>query len=313
MTVLEKAAGAATICAPLRLERAALRARRSGSALRVVRTGMGPLRATEFAEDRFAAADPGEPVVVAGIGGGLAPGLRAGDIVVASAVRGVSGQVVPVPSAPLLANELRRLGLRVHVGPIVSSPAVVDGPARRRLADTGALAVDMESLWLAEAAGDRPLAVLRSIVDTPEHPLWRPGTLGRGVAGLRALRRAVPALAAWARATGPREVVLATAGEGVEQVEAGQFSGVPRGSGLVLGVDDVSEVDLAALAGARRVVIAAGAQAPPERVRELLESLAGLGPVSVHDTRRGGGPQFAFRTGAVPGQPAPVRVDREGI
>lgn len=206
MTVLgEERGAAATICAPLRLERAALRARRAGPALRVVRSGMGPLRATEFAAARFATADPGEPVVVAGIGGGLAPGLRAGDIVVASEVRGVEGQAIPVPSAPLLADELRRLGLRVHVGPVVSSPVVVDGDARRRLAGTGALAADMESLWLAEAAGARPLAVVRSIVDTPEHPLWRAGTLGRGVAGLRALRRAVPALAAWARAVSTQD------------------------------------------------------------------------------------------------------------
>jgi 4-hydroxy-3-methylbut-2-enyl diphosphate reductase len=205
---------AALVCTPLRLERAALRARRGGSALRVVRTGMGPLRAAEFAEDRFAAVDFGGPVVVAGIGGGLASGLRAGDIVVASEVRGVSGPAVPVPSAPLLAGELRRLGLRVHVGPIVSSPVVVDGRARRRLAGTGALAVDMESLWLAEAVVGRPLAVLRSIVDTPEHPLWRPGTLGRGVAGLRALRRAVPALEAWARAISVHDA--RRSGEGVQ-------------------------------------------------------------------------------------------------
>jgi len=54
-----------------------------------------------------------------------------------------------VPSAPLLAGALRRLGLTVHVGPIVCTPRLVSGAGRAALAATGALAVDMESAAVA--------------------------------------------------------------------------------------------------------------------------------------------------------------------
>src|SRR5262249_16664413 len=86
---------------------------------------------------------------------------------------------------------------------VVTVDRIAKGKALR---ESGALAVDMES---AALSGARPFAVVRSIVDTVERPLWRPGTVTRGVTGLRALRRAVPALEQWAPATGPREVVLA--------------------------------------------------------------------------------------------------------
>jgi 4-hydroxy-3-methylbut-2-enyl diphosphate reductase len=50
---------------------------------------------------------------------------------------------------------------------------------------------------------------VRAIVDTTDHGLWTPGTIGRGIAALRALRRAIPALEQWAASVGPRDVVLA--------------------------------------------------------------------------------------------------------
>jgi 4-hydroxy-3-methylbut-2-enyl diphosphate reductase len=62
----------------------------------------------------------------------------------------------------------------------------------------------MESVWLAPAAAGRPFAVLRVVLDTPERELSRPlATLTGGLAAWRALRRAAPALALWARAQGP--------------------------------------------------------------------------------------------------------------
>ncbi len=78
---------------------------------------------------------------------------------------------------------------------------------RSSLAKTGALAVDMESAWLAPGAA--PFAVVRAIVDTANQPLLRVSTIAHGLAGLRSLRRAVPALAGWAAkptTTLPREV-----------------------------------------------------------------------------------------------------------
>jgi 4-hydroxy-3-methylbut-2-enyl diphosphate reductase len=82
---------------------------------------------------------------------------------------------------------------------------VVRGAERIALAARGALAADMESTWLAQAAAGRPFAVLRVVLDTPERELSRPlTTLTGGFAAWRALRRAAPALALWAR--GPRPI-----------------------------------------------------------------------------------------------------------
>jgi 4-hydroxy-3-methylbut-2-enyl diphosphate reductase len=115
----------------------------------------------------------------------------------------------PLPAAPLLAGALRRAGLPVHLGPVVSTPRVVTGAAGRRLATTGALAVDTESGYLAAQASGH-LVVLRAVVDTPEHPLLRPGTAARGLRALWSLRSAAPVVDQWARAAGEREVVLAS-------------------------------------------------------------------------------------------------------
>jgi 4-hydroxy-3-methylbut-2-enyl diphosphate reductase len=87
---------------------------------------------------------------------------------------------------------------------------VVSGAERGELRRAGAIAVDMESAWLAEGASDRPFAVVRVVVDTPGRELRRPLATARGgVRALRTLRRAMPALRRWAGAAGPRRVLLA--------------------------------------------------------------------------------------------------------
>jgi 4-hydroxy-3-methylbut-2-en-1-yl diphosphate reductase len=199
------------VCTPLRVEQVVLRG--AGRSTRWVRSGMGPRRAAATA----AALSGTDPVLVAGLGGALAPQVRPGDVVVASEVRGWSSAApdpVAVPSAPLLAGALRRLGLTVHLGPIQSLPRIAwrsTGLGRAPRGETAErpdpLAVDMESAQLATAGG--PFAALRVIVDTPAHPLWRLGTLRRGVSALGTLRACRPALEAWAAATGSREVLLA--------------------------------------------------------------------------------------------------------
>src|SRR6202041_2584749 len=134
--------------------------------------------------------------------------LRPGDLVVAS--EGSDGHnVIPCASAILLAGELRRAGLRVRVGRVVTVDHLVRGAERERLAATGALVADMESAVLAGAADGRPLAVVRAVSDTPDRPLVSPGALGGGLAALRSLRAAGPALARWAAAVGQRQVLLA--------------------------------------------------------------------------------------------------------
>jgi 4-hydroxy-3-methylbut-2-enyl diphosphate reductase len=148
------------------------------------------------------------PLLVAGVGGGLAANLQAGDLVVATEVRD-GGAPVESPSAPLLAAALRRLGLRVHTGPIATAPTLNGQLAQ--LAEPAALAVDMESAYLAVAAAGQPFAAVRAVVDSPDRPLLRPGTPARGITALRALRRALPALEQWvAAAAVAREVLLAS-------------------------------------------------------------------------------------------------------
>ncbi|MEJ3658227.1 4-hydroxy-3-methylbut-2-enyl diphosphate reductase [Actinomycetes bacterium KLBMP 9759] len=171
----------------------------------VVWTGFGPARSAAAAA-RLAADGP-RPVLVAGVGGALVPSIAPGDLVVASEVRAAGQAPIPVPTAGQLAAALRRLGLRVHVGPLVCMPITVDGAWRAALAETGAIAVDMESAWLAAAGG--PFAAVRAVVDTPSAPLLSPATPARGLRALRSLRRAAPALHAWLAATGPRHVRLA--------------------------------------------------------------------------------------------------------
>lgn len=194
---------AGAVVTALGLEQAALRGRLGSVPL--VRTGMGPDRAAR-AVARLRERSAG--LLMAGLGGGLAPEVRPGDVVVASEVV-TGGRRLAVPSAPLLAGALSRCGLPVHLGPVASSPRLVGGAARAALAGGGALAVDMESGALATAPG-RPCAVVRVIVDTAELPLWRPRTAARGLAALRTLRAAAPALRQWAEALGDREVLLAS-------------------------------------------------------------------------------------------------------
>ena len=66
----------------------------------------------------------------------------------------------------------------------------------------------MESAPLLAAANGRPAVALRAISDTPQRPLVPWGVPG-GLAALRSLRLAGPALARWAAACRPRQVLLA--------------------------------------------------------------------------------------------------------
>ena len=172
----------------------------------VVVTGMGRGRAEAAGSGLAAGLSPGSPVAVAGIAGGLHPDLRPGDVMVATEVRTAEGGTVrDLPSAALLADELRRNGLTVRVGPLLSSPTIVrSARARARAAATGAIAVDMESAHLAARLAAHPLAVVRTIGDTGQRGL----VLG-GAKGVAALRRIRTSLETWGRAVGSREVVLA--------------------------------------------------------------------------------------------------------
>ncbi len=199
------------LLAPMAVEAAALRWAAPG--VTVVRTGMGPERAVAAAA--VARRLPGRAVAVAGFCGALTGDLRPGDIVVATEVRGPHGPTVACSSEPLVAALHAALGARgverVFAGPVLSVDHVVRGAERVVLAAAGpatatSLAVDMESAWLADAAAGRPFAVLRVVLDTPGHELGQALTMPIAcVKAWRALRRAAPALAAWARGQAPSD------------------------------------------------------------------------------------------------------------
>ena len=193
------------VCAPLLPEARAVRPGiGDGGHVRV--TGYGPVRsrrqAARLREDAFGS------LAVAGVGGGLAGDLSLGDLVVATEVSDGT-TVTYCPSAPLLAGEMLRAGLPVRSGPVLSVDRLVHGRDRERLAAGGALVADMESAWLVAGAGDRPVAVVRAISDTPRYPLRSPAALTGGLRALRSLRAAGPVLSRWAAATGQRRVLLA--------------------------------------------------------------------------------------------------------
>ena len=170
--------------------------RAGAPAARILRAGPGPRRARAAAGR--ARALEGAAVAAAGIASPLHPDVRAGELVVATEVRGPAG-IVLCPGAEILAGALRRRGIAARCGPILSLPP----GARATTGTDGALALDPESAWLAGGAADRPLTVVRAIVDGD--PRTRPGASARA---WRTLARAGTVLAEWAAAVRPRRVVL---------------------------------------------------------------------------------------------------------
>jgi 4-hydroxy-3-methylbut-2-enyl diphosphate reductase len=175
----------------MRVEAAALR-----RAPRVLRTGMGPQRA-RIAAARALAIDA-SAVAVAGICAGIAAELATGDVVCPNELRTADGTAVAVVESTALVSALRDLGLRVHVGPLLSVDHIAGAGEREALRETGVLALDMETAWLARAAAGRPFAVVRVVADEAGRRLVDPRFLVDIGKALAVLRSAVPALEAWA-------------------------------------------------------------------------------------------------------------------
>ena len=174
---------------------------------RVVHSGMGA-RASRRAAAR-ALRVPGSAVAVTGVCVAIDPDLRAGDLVLASEIRYPHG-TVKIPAAGILAGALRRAGIPVHVGPIVSRPQGLLRSERARLRGSGAIAADTGSGWLASGAGGRPFAVLRAVVRSGQHQIGRPlVAAASGARAHRALAEAAWVLDRWAETIAPRHVALA--------------------------------------------------------------------------------------------------------
>jgi adenosylhomocysteine nucleosidase len=124
-------------------------------------------------------------IISFGVAGGLAPDLRAGDVVVASAIRDshVVWQTDPIWSKKLLAT-----APDIRHGPVIGVDSAVLEPAAKRAlyAGTGAVAVDMESHLVARAADAHNLAfaAVRVVVDPVHRAIPEAALMAIGPAGI---------------------------------------------------------------------------------------------------------------------------------
>lgn len=146
-------------------------------------TGMGRARA-EAAAALFERA-PVTAVLSIGFSGALSATLEVGDLVLASSLLALpdsgSDATAPPPCPPdptllqAASEALRATSLRVTTGQTVTMSAVINAPGERQALNdrTGAIAVDMESYWIARlaAAHDLPFLALRVISDALHDPL----------------------------------------------------------------------------------------------------------------------------------------------
>jgi 4-hydroxy-3-methylbut-2-enyl diphosphate reductase len=191
------------VVSPLGVEALAVRSAASG--LRVRTTGMGPRKALAavpgLLEDQAAA------LVVVGFGGGLPVGSKLCEVVVASEVLTIDGHgcpaaaAIPCEAAGALAEAFGEHGIEVCRGAVASVEQIVTGEGRALMEASGAVAVDMESAWVARAAQGRPFIVVRVLSDTPARelrqrlPVGPPlPTVADGLRAMAALRRVGAAL-----------------------------------------------------------------------------------------------------------------------
>jgi len=190
------------IAAPMHVE--ALLVRSALPGVRVHRTGMGPTRAQAAA--RTLLSEPGDALLVLGFCGGLDEESVPGEVVIAQDVLGAADEGhslerVPCADTDNIATALGSTGLRVRSGQVVCVSRLALGERRAQLRAGGAIAVDMESVWLAAGAGERPFAVVRVVLDSPAHELFRPQAIVGVLRAGRALRRVAAALHGWAPAS----------------------------------------------------------------------------------------------------------------
>jgi 4-hydroxy-3-methylbut-2-enyl diphosphate reductase len=177
-----------TVLAALRLEALAI-----GGEVTCV--GMGHAKAGAAAARLADTLPSGRPVAVVGIAGGLESSLEPGQLVVASALYPPDGSdALALPHADTAAAALRDHGRHVQVGAVACSTSIVHGDARTALARGGALAVEMESVWLARHLVGHPLIVIRAVGDTERH-----GFILGNLKALAALRNLRPAIERWGR------------------------------------------------------------------------------------------------------------------
>ena len=191
------------LAAPLRVEAALISSAARGAL--VHKTGMGPEKAKTAAGELTGR--PGGALLVVGFCGGLDEGSVPGEVIVAQHVyaaadEGHAEQRIECDLAGQLLSRLTGLGMKVRTGPVVCVSKLALGERRSQLHAGGAIAVDMESVWLAAGAGERPFGVVRVVLDSPTHELMRVQAVGGALRAAMALRKVAAALQDWSPAAG---------------------------------------------------------------------------------------------------------------
>ena len=186
------------VAAPLRVEAALISSAARGAL--VHKTGMGPAKARAAAGPLGSRA--ARAMLVLGFCGGLDEHSVPGEVIVAESVyaapdEGHPEEPVSCVLAGQLVGRLTGLGMKVRVGNVVCSQKIAVGERRAELHAGGAIAVDMESVWLAAGAGERPFGVVRVVLDSPSHELLRPQAIGGALRAASALRKVAGALHDW--------------------------------------------------------------------------------------------------------------------
>jgi 4-hydroxy-3-methylbut-2-en-1-yl diphosphate reductase len=186
------------VAAPLRIEAALISSATTGAL--VHKTGMGPEKAKAAAGQLSVRAS--SALLVLGFCGGLDDQSVPGEVIVAQEVyaavdEGHPEQRVACDLAQPLLGRLTGLGMKVRVGSLVCVSKIAVGERRSQLHAGGAIAVDMESVWLAAGAAERPFGVVRVVLDSPSHELMRPQAVGGALRAALALRRVAGALHGW--------------------------------------------------------------------------------------------------------------------
>jgi 4-hydroxy-3-methylbut-2-enyl diphosphate reductase len=189
------------VAAPLRIEAALFSSAARGALVR--KTGMGPARARAAAS--ALAGDRGGALLVVGFCGGLDSGSVPGEVIIPEHVypahdEGHAEEGIRCDLAGELVTHLAGRGMKLRSGPIVCVSKIAVGERRAELHERGAIGVDMESVWLGAAAADRRFGVVRVVLDSPSHELFRVRALVQAVRAARALRGVARALHEWSPA-----------------------------------------------------------------------------------------------------------------
>jgi 4-hydroxy-3-methylbut-2-enyl diphosphate reductase len=186
------------VAAPMRLEAVLI----SSAARKAVvhKTGMGPRRSRAAVPQL--GADSASAMLVVGFCGGLDEGSVPGEVIVAEEVYAAPDEAHPEQPircglVPQLVDRLTGRGMKVRVGRLVCVSKLALGERRTQLHEGGAIAVDMESVWLAAGARERPFGVVRVVLDSPSHELMRPQAIGDAIRAALALRKVAGALHDW--------------------------------------------------------------------------------------------------------------------